>query len=162
MVVEIREDEVKTATALDTILYPSLSSCMSITCVLNDGSKVGAHAYQFGDSGTTLTNRMIALIGTTTVTSVKAKGHGGCWGTNLQSQFDLAPTAIQNWRNANPNENRDPTDLEIRPFMQALFITANTNTFTNWLNAQFGVQNATFSDMDADGDVNVNAAGNLV
>ncbi|WOA53039.1 hypothetical protein [Dickeya solani] len=162
MTVEIREDEVKSATATEGIYYPSLSSCMSITCILNNGSKVGAHAYQFGDSGITLINRMKALIGNNTVVAVKAKGHGGCWGKELQSQLDLAPVAIQRWKNANPNINREPNDLELIPYLQPLFITADPIAFENWLKTQFNTQNATFIDMDIDGDVNIDANGNFL
>ncbi|ANE74760.1 hypothetical protein [Dickeya solani] len=162
MTVEIREDEVKSATATEGIHYPSLSSCMSITCILNNGSKVGAHAYQFGDSGITLINRMKALIGNNTVVAVKAKGHGGCWGKELQSQLDLAPVAIQRWKNANPNINREPNDLELIPYLQPLFITADPIAFENWLKTQFNTQNATFIDMDIDGDVNIDANGNFL
>ncbi|MCI4235889.1 hypothetical protein F6X50_11185 [Dickeya dianthicola] len=161
MTVEIQENEVRAAAAGEGIRYPSLSSCMSITCILNNGSKVGAHAYQFGDSGITLINRMKALIGNTPVAAVKAKGHGGCWGKNLQSQLELAPEAIQQWKNANPNINREPTDLELIPYLQPLFIAAEPVVFKNWLNTQFNVQNATFTDMSIDGDVDIDAAGNF-
>ncbi|WP_052303362.1 hypothetical protein [Dickeya dadantii] len=161
MAVEIQENEVRAAAAGEGIHYPSLSSCMSITCILNNGSKVGAHAYQFGDSGITLINRMKALIGNNIVVAVKAKGHGGCWGKNLQSQFELAPEAIQKWKDANPNINGEPTDLELIPYFQPLFITADPVVFRNWLNAQFNVQNATFTDMSIDGNVDVDANGNF-
>ncbi|WP_407321810.1 hypothetical protein [Dickeya ananatis] len=161
MPVEIQENEVKTATAAEGIHYPALSSCMSITCILSNGSKVGAHAFQFGDYGITLINRMKALVGNNAVVAVKAKGHGGCWGKALESQAELAPIAVQQWKNANPTIARDPTTLELTPYLQPLFITADPVVFTHWLNAQFNIQNATFTDMDDDGDVDVDANGNF-
>ncbi|GAB7202238.1 hypothetical protein OS12_36800 [Dickeya oryzae] len=91
----------------------------------------------------------------------KPKATGGCWGKALESQAELAPIAVQQWKNANPTIARDPTTLELTPYLQPLFITADPVAFTHWLNAQFNVQNATFTDMDDDGDVDVDANGNF-
>ncbi|WP_459613978.1 hypothetical protein [Dickeya oryzae] len=91
MPVEIQENEVKTATAAEGIHYPALSSCMSITCILSNGSKVGAHAFQFGDYGITLINRMKALVGNNVVVAVKAKGHGGLLGKSAGISGGIGP-----------------------------------------------------------------------
>jgi hypothetical protein len=156
--VSISENEIKTAGKRDTILYPGLSSCMSITCILQDGSKVGGHAAQFGQSGVNFTNRIRNSIGAGVVTRVIAKGHGGSWGPHLESQIDLTPVATNIWRRTHPI---NPTDFQLVGVMQPLMASQNANQFENWLQGQFHALAVQFIDMENDGNVGINADGTV-
>ena len=87
--ITIKEDEIKRAPSGKSIKYPSVTSCMTITCELEDGEKVGGHAFLFGRTGADFIAAMKTEIGGTKVIKVIAQGEGarckgysssfGCW-----------------------------------------------------------------------------------
>ncbi|MGA5561316.1 hypothetical protein ACPCUV_09065 [Streptomyces platensis] len=66
-----------------TILYPSVTSCLTVTVRLRDGGKVGAHASLFQVPGEYRSDRILAAVkqrlGTRGVRAVEVRGAVGAW-----------------------------------------------------------------------------------
>lgn len=86
--VHISEDHVGTAAAADTINFGAVTSCMTITCLLDDGSKVAAHLVQEGSPTKTFLALKAALQGKT-VSKVAAVGDGASWGPKLKTSGEI-------------------------------------------------------------------------
>lgn len=87
--VEISEDHVGIAGPADTINFGAVTSCMTITCLLDDGSKVAAHLVQFGGSPDKTLMALKAAVQGKTVTKVVAMGDGDSWGPTLQTSEQI-------------------------------------------------------------------------
>ncbi|PNE37253.1 hypothetical protein [Streptomyces noursei] len=66
-----------------TIVYPAVTSCLTVTVRLADGGKVGAHASLFQVPGEYRSDRILAAvqqrIGTRAVRAVEVRGAVGAW-----------------------------------------------------------------------------------
>ncbi|MER5974799.1 hypothetical protein ABT112_34775 [Streptomyces sp. NPDC002055] len=66
-----------------TLLYPSVTSCLTVTVRLADGTKVGAHASLFQVPGEYRSDRILAAVkdrtGARAVRAVEVRGAVGAW-----------------------------------------------------------------------------------
>ncbi|MFH8347575.1 DUF4157 domain-containing protein [Streptomyces sp. NPDC018045] len=81
--VSIAEGEVDEVGPNGTIIYPSVTSCLTITVHLRDGGKVGAHASLFQVPGKRASDQVLpalkAAVGSRSVESVDVSGSIGTW-----------------------------------------------------------------------------------
>lgn len=81
--VRITEGQVAEAAPGRPILYPSVTSCLTVTVRLRDGGKVGAHASLFQVPGEYRSDRILAALkdraGKRQVSGVEVKGAVGAW-----------------------------------------------------------------------------------
>lgn len=81
--VRITEGQVAEAGPGRPILYPSVTSCLTVTVRLRDGGKVGAHASLFQVPGEYRSDRILAAlknrVGKRAVSRVEVKGAVGAW-----------------------------------------------------------------------------------
>ncbi|MFD9887032.1 hypothetical protein ACFWZT_36850 [Streptomyces alboflavus] len=79
----VTEGQVKEAAPGGTLLYPSVTSCLTVTVHLRSGGAVGAHASLFQVPGELRSDRILdrvkALVGTREVASVEVRGAVGAW-----------------------------------------------------------------------------------
>ncbi|MFI9202483.1 hypothetical protein [Streptomyces sp. NPDC053048] len=81
--VRVTEGQVAEAAPGRAILYPSVTSCLTVTLRLCGGAKVGAHASLFQVPGEYRSDRILAaarsLAGTRRVRAVEVRGAVGAW-----------------------------------------------------------------------------------
>ncbi|MFI1800342.1 hypothetical protein ACH427_23730 [Streptomyces sp. NPDC020379] len=81
--VRITEGQVAEAAPGRPILYPSVTSCLTVTVHLKDGGKAGAHASLFQVPGEYRSDRILAAlrnrVGKRPVSGVEVKGAVGAW-----------------------------------------------------------------------------------
>ncbi|MCC3768434.1 hypothetical protein K6I34_000309 [Streptomyces sp. UNOC14_S4] len=81
--VRITEGQVAEAAPGRPILYPSVTSCLTVTVRLRDGGKVGAHASLFQVPGEYRSDQILAAVkqrvGKRPVSRVEVKGAVGAW-----------------------------------------------------------------------------------
>ncbi|GHG52337.1 hypothetical protein [Streptomyces griseocarneus] len=81
--VRVTEGQVAEAAPGRAILYPSVTSCLTVTLRLCDGAKVGAHASLFQVPGELRSDQILAaarrVAGTRKVTAVEVRGAVGAW-----------------------------------------------------------------------------------
>ncbi|MFI1968769.1 hypothetical protein [Streptomyces cinnamoneus] len=81
--VRITEGQVAEAAPGGTILYPSVTSCLTVTVRLRGGAKVGAHASLFQVPGAYRSDEILAAVkrrvGARAVTAVEVRGAVGAW-----------------------------------------------------------------------------------
>ncbi|RLU83082.1 hypothetical protein CTZ27_29310 [Streptomyces griseocarneus] len=81
--VRITEGQVAEAASGRPILYPSVTSCLTVTVRLRDGGKVGAHASLFQVPGEYRSDQILAAVkqrvGKRPVSRVEVKGAVGAW-----------------------------------------------------------------------------------
>lgn len=79
----VTEGQVKEAAPGGTLLYPSVTSCLTVTVHLRSGGAVGAHASLFQVPGELrsdqILDRIKALTGAHEVASVEVRGAVGAW-----------------------------------------------------------------------------------
>ncbi|MEU6958081.1 hypothetical protein [Streptomyces chrestomyceticus] len=81
--VRITEGQVGEAAPGGTLLYPSVTSCLTVTVRLADGGLVGAHASLFQVPGEYRSDRVLGAlrdrVGGRDVTAVEVRGAVGAW-----------------------------------------------------------------------------------
>ncbi|MEU8548476.1 hypothetical protein AB0C81_16045 [Streptomyces roseoverticillatus] len=81
--VRITEGQVGEAARGGTLLYPSVTSCLTVTVRLRDGGLVGAHASLFQVPGELRSDRILSglkqRVGGRAVRAVEVKGAVGAW-----------------------------------------------------------------------------------
>ncbi|MFF3273364.1 hypothetical protein ACFYWU_20940 [Streptomyces chrestomyceticus] len=81
--VRITEGQVGEAAPGGTLLYPSVTSCLTVTVRLADGGLVGAHASLFQVPGEYRSDRILGAlrdrVGGRDVTAVEVRGAVGAW-----------------------------------------------------------------------------------
>ncbi|MFF4403499.1 hypothetical protein ACFY2W_21145 [Streptomyces sp. NPDC001262] len=81
--VRITEGQVAETGPGGTIVYPSVTSCLTVTVRLRDGSKVGAHASLFQVPGAYRSDAILAAVkqrvGARAVRAVEVRGAVGAW-----------------------------------------------------------------------------------
>ncbi|WP_244409290.1 hypothetical protein [Streptomyces albofaciens] len=81
--VRITEGQVREAGPGGTLLYPSVTSCLTVTVRLADGGLVGAHASLFQVPGEYRSDRILGVlrdrVGDRRVTAVQVRGAVGAW-----------------------------------------------------------------------------------
>lgn len=79
----VTEGQVKEAAPGGTLLYPSVTSCLTVTVHLRSGGAVGAHASLFQVPGELRSDQILdqvkALVGTREVAAVDVRGAVGAW-----------------------------------------------------------------------------------
>jgi hypothetical protein len=91
------ESEVKSASAKQAIDFGGVTSCMTIACVFEDGSKAGAHEGLFARVSGGSVNRLKGLVQSKKLAKVLAAGDGMTWtlsGGTLKTNFDDATAAL--------------------------------------------------------------------
>ncbi|MBT2385499.1 hypothetical protein [Streptomyces sp. ISL-11] len=82
-VVRITEGQVGEAAPGGTILYPSVTSCLTVTVRLGDGARAGAHASLFRVPGEYRSDEILAAlkrrVGDRPVSAVEVRGATGAW-----------------------------------------------------------------------------------
>nr|WP_229852484.1 hypothetical protein [Streptomyces albospinus] len=81
--VRITEGQVGEVGPGGTIVYPGVTSCLTVTVRLQDGGKIGAHASLFQVPGEYRSDRILAAveqrIGSRAVRAVEVRGAVGAW-----------------------------------------------------------------------------------
>ncbi|MEV5597275.1 hypothetical protein [Streptomyces sp. NPDC052496] len=81
--VRITEGQVREAAPGGTLLYPSVTSCLTVTVRLADGGLAGAHASLFQVPGEYRSDRILGAlrdrVGGRDVTAVEVRGAVGAW-----------------------------------------------------------------------------------
>lgn len=142
-----------TAAPNQGVNFGGVTSCMTLTCILADGSKVAGHLSQANYVG--VVPGMLVGIAGRTVSKVIAAGTFGAWTPNLEDQA----TFIQNHYHGIP----PATDLQLLRDFERLrpFAAHHKPQLRLFLQGTFGC--ATIRDVDFDeGAISVNAAGNDV
>ncbi|MFD0413501.1 hypothetical protein [Streptomyces sp. NPDC127108] len=79
----VTEGQVKEAAPGGTLLYPSVTSCLTVTVQLRSGGAVGAHASLFQVPGELRSDQILdrakSLVGGREVASVEVRGAVGAW-----------------------------------------------------------------------------------
>ncbi len=157
--ISIAENEVKTAEVADTIKYPSVTSCMTITLVLANGKKVGGHIGLYAGSAGGVIGRMNAARGGIAISTILAKGHGSIWGSHLQNTEELRPMISDEFLRRHPNGDFESIGYEEFGEIQGvLSIQQNQGVFTNWIAGQFGGGAVVYQNT-GDGDLYIAADG---
>jgi hypothetical protein len=133
--------------------FGGVTSCMTLTCVLADRSKVAGHLSQANYAG--VIAGMQARIAGRTVTKVIAAGTFGAWTPNLEDQA----TFIQRHYRGQP----PATDLQLLQDFERLrpFAVDHMLQFRVFLQGAFGCGTIRTVNFD-EGSISVNAAGNDV
>jgi len=133
--------------------FGGVTSCMTLTCVLADGSKVAGHLSQANYVG--VIPGMLAGIAGRTVNKVIAAGTFGAWTPNLEDQA----TFIQNHYQGQP----PATNLQLLHDFEQLrpFAVDHMPQFRGFLQVTFGCGTIRTVNFD-EGSISVNAAGNDV
>lgn len=142
------EGEFVQATADQEIDFVGMSSCMAITCIMQDGSKIAAHdALNNRVPGGGAVAKLAALVGQhdSTVNNVKAVGIGSCWGPNMETSQQLIDSVVV-------PENYDGDEVQYKRLqMRAASIENNSADFIQYLKNQLGNKPTTFRDIGAGG-----------
>ncbi len=114
--------------------FGSVTSCMTITCLLDDGHKVAAHDAVFQRVTPHIFTALKQQIGTRTVSKVLAAGAGSCWTWDMRSQADLSDSLSQTV----PGWNQAPWATQLKN-MEGYLISRNIANFRKKLADTFGV-----------------------
>lgn len=150
--ITLREDKVGEAS--QSITYPSVTSCMTVTLILVDGNKIGGHFALDGTLALDMIHQMNQIRRGRRVTSVVAKGHGTIWGENLENSDELRSKIRDAFLDEHPSEDFGNIDWRVYAEYQSRFVLVNKqDEFKNWIAAQFGgVDEVEFQNVE-DGDV---------
>jgi hypothetical protein len=114
--------------------FGSVTSCMTITCLLDDGHKVAAHDAVFERVTPHIFTALKQKIGSRTVSKVLAAGAGSCWTWDMRSQADLSQTLAQTV----PGWSQSPWTAQLKN-MEGYLISRNIASFKKKLAETFGV-----------------------
>jgi hypothetical protein len=121
--------------ANEEIDYGWVDSCMTITCFLDNGTKIGAHEAILKRVAPSIFQNVKGRLNGRKITKVKAAGAGRFWSKELTTQKDFAA--------ANPNLAEE----EAYNRFSAVSAARNYSAFQKFLSEKFGV-----SENDADYD----------
>lgn len=157
----IKENMVLNVGQNKVIIYGWITNAITITCLLNDGSKVGAHIVLFGYSGKVLIKKIKKIINTRKVIKVIVVGNGSYWGPELQDQIDIAAMARRVWSPVTGiYEHVDLTYEQLKEKMDLHIINNNENKFKMWLETNFDALNIQFKNIDKKTFVFLDKSGN--
>jgi hypothetical protein len=137
--VKCAEGEVKTAAKDEEVDFGGVTSCMTITCVLEDGRKVSAHEGLEKRVSGGAYSALKAAIGTQKVVKVLAAGGGNYWSPNLETSGQIIG---------------DTTHLsflqeqELLERSRSKLIVGAKSKFVAKLKSEFGTDDASFEDWD--------------
>lgn len=152
------EGRVVVASAADGIDFGAVNSCMTISCILDDGSKIAAHDAVFKRVQPQI---VFALKGRVPagrhITRVIAAGAGTCWTPTMESQQELASGMSK----ADPSFKEQSWQEQDR-LMFPNMITRNVARFTEVLSRDLGVDAGAVEFRDvAEGKIKLNPDGTL-
>ena len=162
--VKCSEGDVVEAAPTQGIDFGGVTSCMTLTCILSDGSKVAGHAWQFGYEH--ILSDMQTLLSGKTVSRILIAGVGGAWTPDFKSQATILerfkerndiPESAEvmehmGWSGA---DGYARLSAALAPFSAA----ANTSTFTSFIGSALG-GTASFTESSS-GSIKVTAEGAL-
>jgi hypothetical protein len=134
------EGHVVDAGATDGIDFGGVTSCMTITCLLADGSKVAAHDAIFQRVQPQIFTALKGQIAGRAVSKVITAGAGSMWTPRMTSQTQLSNEFAKNdstWA----SRSWDKQLAQMEPFL----ISSNPEHFRQILAWQFGVELASVS-----------------
>ena len=142
----------------DGITYPSVTSCMTITCLLDGGAKVGAHDAIFQRVQPQVFMALKGKIGKRTVQKVRAAGSGSSWTPRMTSQVQLSEDFAKNDKTWASKKWSDQLAA-----MESFLISRNEEQFRRMLAWQFAVDLAdvTFNKFD-EGNIEILDDGTLL
>lgn len=163
MPVLIKANQVKEAGTNDAVIYAWINTSMSITCILEDRSKVGTHVVLFGSPGDELIKNVKKLIRGRSIIKVIAVGNGRLWGPELQDQIALTEKAKENWNHfTSQYEKLDLSYEKLMEQIQPLFINNNIKKFKSWLEAHFKTTNIEFKNLERETFISIDKFGNVM
>ncbi|EAY26344.1 hypothetical protein M23134_04622 [Microscilla marina ATCC 23134] len=141
------EGEFVQATADQEVDFVGMSSCMAITCIMQDGSKIAAHdALENRVPGGGAVAKLAVLVEQheSTVNNVKAVGIGSCWGPHMETSQQLIDSIVM------PEHFDGDVEAYKNLKLRAASIESNKDDFIQYLEDSLG-NNATFKDIGRGG-----------
>lgn len=146
------------------INFGAVTSCMTVTCILADGSKVAGHAWQFGYDH--ILSSIKSKLSGRTVSEILVAGVGGVWTPDFENQATMMvrykkansiPESAEvmehmGWRGA---EGYESLAQALSPYSAA----SDTSAFTSHIGSELG-GSASFTESSA-GTIKVTADGDL-
>ncbi len=128
------EGKIVEASGTQGIDFGGVTSCMTITCILNDGTKVAAHDAIWLRVAPHIFKAILGKINSRKITKVIAAGAGSCWTPQMNSQQNLSDTLSKNDPNWAKRKWDDQLE-EMKPFL----VSGNTDKFKQVLAWHFNV-----------------------
>ena len=142
------EGEFVQASSEQEIDFVGMSSCMAITCIMQDGSKIAAHdAVNHRVPGGGAVAKLAALVQQheSNVANIKAVGIGACWGPQMQTGQELIDNVQV------PHDHDGDHDQYKQLQMRAASIENNKDDFIQYLKESLGDKPTTFKDIGGGG-----------
>lgn len=137
--VKCSEGEVKTAAKDEEVDFGGVTSCMTITCILEDGTKVSAHEGLEKRVSGGAYSALKSAIGSKKVAKVLAAGGGDYWSPDLKTSGEI----IGDTRNLSFKQEQ-----ELLKQNKSKLIAGAKSTFVDKLKSEFGTTDASFEDWD--------------
>ena len=152
------EGRVVVASAADGIDFGAVNSCMTISCILDDGSKIAAHDAIFKRVQPQILFALKERVpADRQIARVIAAGAGTCWTPTMESQQELASGMSK----ADPSFKEQSWQEQDR-LMFPNMITRNVARFTEVLSRDLGVAAGAVEFRDvAEGKIKLNPDGTL-
>jgi hypothetical protein len=149
------EGEVKEAKPDDDIDFGAVTSCMTITCILEDGGKVAAHDAIYQRVSPHIFEALKRKLDNRKVARVVAAGSGSCWTPEMQSQAELADSFQRN-----SGTFAQKSQLDQLADMAPHLVSRNVEHFKRKLALKFGTESVEFTDFD-DGRIWIDREGHV-
>jgi hypothetical protein len=159
MAIKCSEGQVVYASPTEGIDFGGVTSCMTITCILTDGSKVAAHDAVYKRVKPHIIYVLKAkmkFLGKK-AERVIAAGAGSAWTPSMQSQTEL----FGGMARADPSV-KNLSDLQALNLMEGFLVSRNQDKFRDFLSRDLGVpkDKTEFTNHDF-GSISVSAEGEL-
>ena len=129
--ITLSEDEVGEAS--QSITYPSVTSCMTVTLILVDGNKIGGHFALYGKSAGEMIGDMNEKRRERQVNAIVVKGHLSLWGKELENALELTPKV----QSEHPELITD-NEEEWATTLLSYSVIQNQEYFRGWIASHFG------------------------
>jgi hypothetical protein len=158
-VVKISEGEVKTGSANAKMDFGGVTTCMTITCILEDGTKVSAHEALLKRVPGTAFKALKDKIGGAKVKKVIASGGANYWTPDLDPQSKVMEDIKK--KKGIVEELSFMQEMELLEEVNSELVSGNTKAFTDKLKMEFGTSNVTFEDYDL-GNIMIDSDNSIV
>lgn len=114
--------------------FGGVTSCMTITCILEDGVKVAAHDGVFERVKPHIFKALKGKLNKRSVARIVVAGSGSCWTPRMGSQQDLASSFVKN----DPKFGGKSWEEQLK-MMKPFLVSKNVDNFKQILSWTFDV-----------------------
>lgn len=157
MAIKCSEGQVVSASDKEGIDFGGVTSCMTITCCLSDGSKVAAHDGVFQRVQPHIFKALKGKLTSRKVSRVIAAGSGSCWTHRMESVAQLS----ENFAKNDPHWKEKGWETQLS-MMAPFLVSKSVDNFKQILAWQFDVSKSDVSFTKYDeGRIQVSAGGEV-